>query len=230
MCDGPIQFTQFVILYFQLTGKSGEIVTDLYVASLKDKNFDKIVSDLQGFVSVVESSGLVIDRFFQTSNYSDEECSKVLDLLFTNKEPLSSFSAIKDVEVKEVIVDNEGNLDTWKNARKSIQGLSISDAVKNVITDLAKDGKLNLVKPVATKAAEVRAITSKTADVVVTSAVALTKAQQDAISKALPTYTSGQTVSVTYSVDPAVLGGLLITIGNKTIDLSSTTKLVDVLA
>ncbi len=96
---------------------------------------------------------------------------------------------------------------------------------------LASQGSLHLVKKAAIKAAEVRSVTSKSTDVTVTSAVALSKAQQEAISKAVPAYTgSGQSVAINYVVDPAVLGGLLVTFKNQTIDLSATTRLVEVAA
>lgn len=87
------------------------------------------------------------------------------------------------------------------------------------------------MKKVAEKAAELRAVTSKSIDATVTSAVPLSKDQQAAIGKALPAYApAGNTLNISYTVDPAVLGGLLISLKNQTIDLSVTSKLVDVVA
>jgi len=87
------------------------------------------------------------------------------------------------------------------------------------------------VKRVAEKAADLRLVTSKAADAIVASAVALTKEQQAAIGKALPAYApTGTSLNVHYTVDPAVLGGLQISIKNTTIDLSSTSRLVDVVS
>lgn len=83
----------------------------------------------------------------------------------------------------------------------------------------------------ARKASELRAITSKAIDAVVTSAVPLSKEQQAAVAKSLPAYApAGSNLSVSYAVDAAVLGGLLVTIKNTTIDLSAATRLVDVIA
>lgn len=96
---------------------------------------------------------------------------------------------------------------------------------------LAEAGRLDLIKRVAEKAVDVRNVTAKSADAVVTSAVPLTKEQQAAISKALPNYTpAGSNLNTIFTVDPAVLGGLLISIKNQTIDLSATSRLVDVIA
>ena len=96
----------------QLTGRSGELVEGLFVASGKDsKKFELVVKQLEGFVAAIESAGLVVDRFFATTNYSEDECRAVLELLTSDKEPLKSFESIKDADVREVIVDNEGNMD-----------------------------------------------------------------------------------------------------------------------
>lgn len=195
------------------------------------KNFDKVVKDLQGFVAAVSAAGLVVDRFFTTNNYSSEECKKVLELLLTNKEPLTSFKDIKDAEVKDILVDNEGNLAVWQTARKAIAALSLSEEVKAALNTMAEDAALSRAKLVAEKAAELRSAVSKTVDAVVSSAVALSKAQQDAIKAALPAYApQGQNVTVSFQVDPAVLGGLRIDMKNTTIDLTATSRLVDVVS
>jgi F-type H+-transporting ATPase subunit delta len=133
--------------------------------------------------------------------------------------------------VREVIVDNEGNLDTWRGARKAVGGLGLSAEVKSALETLAAEGRLDLAKKLAVKAGELRSVTSKTVDAEVRSAVPLSKEQQAAVAKALPSYApAGQAVHVNFIVDPAVLGGVLVTMKNTTIDLTVTSKLVDVLA
>lgn len=83
----------------------------------------------------------------------------------------------------------------------------------------------------AIKAADLKAVTSKTLEAEVRSAVALSKDQQATIAKALPAYApGGQTVNVSFAVDPAVMGGLMVTLKNTTIDLTVSSKLVDVMA
>ena len=90
---------------------------------------------------------------------------------------------------------------------------------------------MDLLKHVASKASELLAVTSKALEAVVTSAVPLTKEQQSAVAKALPAYApAGANLSVAYAVDPAVLGGLLVTLKNQTIDLTAATRLVEVAA
>jgi F0F1-type ATP synthase delta subunit len=217
----------------KLTGRSGDLTRELFAAGAKGKNFDKIVKDLEGFVAAVEKAGMVVDRFFTTPNYSEAECRKVVELLLTAKEPLASFASIKDAEVKDVIVDNEANVATWLAARKAVAALQLSEPVAAAISKMAAEGNLLRVKLVARKAAEVRATTAKSLDVVVSSAVALSRAQQEAVTKALPAYVqagAGQTLAPVFVVDPAVMGGLLVSFKNLSIDLSASTRLVEVAA
>ncbi len=214
----------------RLSGRTGELVTQLYTAGQKNKNFDKLLKELDGFVAAVEAQGTVVDRFFSTSNYSEIECQKVLSLLTSNAEPLSSFASIKDNDVKDILVDNESNLSAWQNARKAVTAVGLSEATKTLLDTMATDGNLARVKKVLAKAHEVRAATSKSLDVTVTSAVALSKTQQESITKALPPYVGGSTVTPTFIVDSAVLGGLLVSFRNQTIDLTSTSRLVEVVA
>ena len=88
-----------------------------------------------------------------------------------------------------------------------------------------------LLQHIARKAAEMRAVTSKALDAIVTSAVPLTKEQQASVAKALPAYApAGSNLTVSYAVDPAILGGLLVTIKNQTIDLSAASRLVEVVS
>jgi F-type H+-transporting ATPase subunit delta len=218
-------------LPIKLSGRSGELVESLYASTNKTKSFEKAVKELEGVVAAIQSAGLVVDRFFSSTNYSPEESQLVVDLLLTNKEPLTSFASIKNADVKDLIVDNEGNLDTWRNVRKQIQGLNLSEAVKTILETLAAEGRLDLVIKVAEKAATLRAVTSKSMDVQVASAVALTKDQQAAIAKALPAYTpAGTTLNLNYTVDSAIMGGLLISLQNQIIDLSSSSRLVELAA
>lgn len=211
----------------KLSGRSGEIVTALYAE--QGKNFDKVARELAGLVAAVRGSGLVVDRFFSTGNYSPAECNKVWDLLSKTTEPLTTFEGIKDAEAREILVDNKDNLGAWVAARKAVTGLALSDAAKATVVLLASEGRLHLLKRVAEKAADLVAAVSRVTDIRVASAVKLSAAQQEAVRAALPAYApkGAGGVAVTYEVDPSILGGLVITMANQTIDLSATTRLVE---
>jgi hypothetical protein len=201
----------------------------------------------------------------------------VVETLLTTKEPLSSFEGISNQDVKELLVDNEGNLGAWLGARKAVAALGLLPEVAGVLSKSGyrsevgdssrahfpllccaqtpwrlRAGLISLSRcagnaflcvkrcsqtsscvfsQVALKANELRAVTSRILDAEVKSAVPLSKEQQDAVTKALPKYAeAGQSLNVTFSVDSAVLGGLLVTMKNQTIDLSATSRLVEVVS
>ena len=215
----------------QVAGRIGEHLAELYSAGQKGKNFDKLVKDLEGVTAAIKSGGLVVERFFSTANYSPVECKKVVELLLTAKEPLTAFKDIKDEDVREILVDNEANLAAWLAARKAIAAIGLSDPVKALLEKLAGEGRLERVKKLAAYAAELKNVTLKTTDAIVTSAVPLSKAQQEAIAKALPTYVpAGMSVNPIFSVDAAIIGGLTITMRNVSIDLSANSRMVEVVS
>lgn len=79
--------------------------------------------------------------------------------------------------------------------------LGLGAEVKGALEAIACDGRLDLAKKLASKAAALKAVTSKTLDATVVSAVALSKDQQATVTKALPTYApAGQTVNVSFVV------------------------------
>ena len=212
-----------------MAGRIGEHLAELYSAGQKGKNFDKIVKDLEAVSAAVKAGGLVVDRFFSTANYSPVECKKVVDLLLSAKEPLTSFKDIKDEDVKEILVDNEGNLAAWLGVRKALGAQALSEAVKSLLEKLAAEGRLERVKKLSVYAQELKNVTLKTTDALVTSAVPLSKAQQEAIAKALPTYApAGTSVNPVFVVDSAITGGLTVTLKNVSIDLSANSRLVEV--
>lgn len=217
-------------LPIKLTGRSGELIEAIYNGTSKTKGaFEKIVKELESVSKIISSSGLVIDRFFSTTNYSPEECKMVAELLLTDKEPLNSFDSIKNTEVRELLVDNEANVAVWKNTRKELNALNLSPEVKNLFNTLASEARLDLVKKATEKAVDLRAALSKSVDVQVASAVPLSKEQQAAVTKALPQYApAGSSINVNYVVDNNLLGGLLVTLKNQTVDLSVSTRLVEV--
>jgi len=89
-----------------------------------------------------------------------------------------------------------------------VSALGLSSEVKTALEAIAADGRLDLAKKLASKAAALKAVTSKTLDATVVSAVALTKDQQATVSKALPSYApAGQTVNVEFVVVRPPLGG-----------------------
>jgi F-type H+-transporting ATPase subunit delta len=208
----------------------GELIAGVYAAGVKGKNFDKLVGEMLALGAAVKSGGLVVERFFSTSNYSPEECKKVVALLLTTAEPLASFESIKDAEVKDILVDNEGNLEAWRGVRKAVAAIGLSEPVKALLETLGKEARLDRLKRVTALGVELRGVAAKTVDAVVTSATPLSKAQQDAVAKLLPNYAAGANIATTFVTDAALIGGLTVTLKNASIDLSVNSRLVEVVA
>jgi len=75
----------------------------------------------------------------------------VVDMLLTNKEPLTSFETIKSADVKDLLVDNASNMDTWRSARKAMQALNLSEEVKSAVRECSvlerPDGERQPTRP-----------------------------------------------------------------------------------
>lgn len=133
------------------------------------------------------------------------------------------------LQVRELLVDNEGNLDAWRGARKAVAGVNLEAPARALLEALAKEGRLDRLRRVVGFANELAAVTAKTVGCTIASAVPLTKAQQEAVVKALPAYVApGQTLTHAFVVDPSIVGGLSLTLGKSSVDLTVSSRLAEV--
>ena len=96
---------------------------------------------------------------------------------------------------------------------------------------LAANARLGEVDKVIDAYSTLMKAERKEVDAVITSATELTSAQTKKISKALePHLGAGETVKLTTEVDPALLGGLTVQIGDKYLDLYAATKIAAIKA
>ena len=109
---------------------------------------------------------------------------------------------------------------------KLFDGSKASSITVNTLTTLAANARLGEVDKVIEAYATLMKAERKEVDAVITSATELTAAQTKKISKALePHLGAGESVTLTTVVDPALLGGLTVQIGDKYLDLSAATKI-----
>jgi ATP synthase F1 delta subunit len=212
-------------------GRASEVVAALWTEAKAGKApaFDKTVGELGKFVAAVEAAGANVDRMFSSSHYSADECGTAVALLLgTAPAPSAAAYASLDASVQDVI-DDPAAVAQWLSARAAIADMKLSATTQGVLTQLAREANLARVKRVAARGAAVVAAQSKSAAVTVTSAVALTKAQQDAVAKALPKYVPGDAkdIKASFVVDASVLGGLTVAFGNSVVDLSAISRLTD---
>jgi len=107
---------------------------------------------------------------------------------------------------------------------------SMSPLVVNLFSVLADNHRLNLVAEISEVYARIMQAESGFTPVNVTSAVELSKSQQKEIGDAVAAIVGGGNVEVGTSVNPDIVGGLVVSIGDKYtemkhIDLSTSSKM-----
>jgi F-type H+-transporting ATPase subunit delta len=113
-----------------------------------------------------------------------------------------------------------------------VEGLMLELAGKlnkeqsNFVRVLAQSGRLAVVAEIATMFEALRAEAEKSAQVTVSSAFALNDEQQQKIAAALKVRL-GRDIKLSCNVDKALLGGILIRMGDKVIDGSASTRLAE---
>jgi len=111
--------------------------------------------------------------------------------------------------------------------QKHTGGVDKADTVKNFLQTLADNNRLGILEGVCDKFAVLMGAARGEVDLTVTSASKLdTKTLQrleTAVSKS--EYSQGKKLKVVQKVNPDILGGLIVEIGDRTIDLSVSSKI-----
>ncbi|KAI0878468.1 ATP synthase delta subunit-domain-containing protein [Hypoxylon argillaceum] len=112
--------------------------------------------------------------------------------------------------------------------QKSIGAAGANETVKNFLATLAENNRLGLLKDISAKFAELISASRGEVEMVVTSAQALDgrtlSRLETAVSKS-QYVGQGKKLKVTNEVKPDILGGLVVEIGDRTIDLSVSSKI-----
>ncbi|KIX01339.1 ATP synthase F1, delta subunit [Rhinocladiella mackenziei CBS 650.93] len=110
---------------------------------------------------------------------------------------------------------------------KHTGGADKSGMVKNLMSALAENNRLNLLEGVCEKFGTLMSAARGEMELVVTSAAKLDekllRRLETAIAKS--EYSQGKKLKVTTKVNPDILGGLVVEIGERTIDLSVSSKI-----
>jgi F-type H+-transporting ATPase subunit O len=110
--------------------------------------------------------------------------------------------------------------------QKITKELGVSKESANFIGVLAENGRLNKLEAVINSFETIMRAHKGELFVEITSAEKLSKKHEDALSDALKKFaTQGQQLHVTFAVKPSIVGGLVVTIGDKYIDLSIASKI-----
>lgn len=107
-----------------------------------------------------------------------------------------------------------------------VLGDRISSVTKNLLLTMASNARLEDLDKVADSFSQLMKAKKGVVDAIITSAADLSSAQSKAIQKALEgTLQKGQTISLDVKVDPKLLGGIQVQIGDKYMDLSVASKI-----
>lgn len=124
---------------------------------------------------------------------------------------------LADPRLVRVLSDRALAFETRRSVAERVLGDAVTGGPRNLVLLLIQRGRPELVPQVS---AELRRMLDRQQGIVhaaVTSAVPLTDAETTALSDRLATMTGG-TVRLSVDVDPAILGGVMVRIGDRLID------------
>ncbi|KAI0837316.1 putative oligomycin sensitivity conferring protein [Hypoxylon sp. FL0890] len=112
--------------------------------------------------------------------------------------------------------------------QKNIGAASANETVKNFLATLAENNRLGILEGVCEKFGQIMSASRGEVEVVVTSAQPLDNKTlsrlESAVSKS-PYVGQGKKLKVTNQVNPDIIGGLVVEIGDRTIDVSVSSKI-----
>ncbi|CEF66038.1 ATP synthase subunit O, mitochondrial [Strongyloides ratti] len=132
-----------------------------------------------------------------------------------------------DAKFKEFAINPTLQNDKKKEAVKKIaKALGVSKEATNFFGVLAENGRLNILEAVINSFESIMRAHKGELFVEVTSAAPLSKAHQSSLSDALGKFNKGgKNLTVKYIVKPEIVGGLIVNLGDKYVDMSMATRI-----
>jgi F-type H+-transporting ATPase subunit delta len=129
----------------------------------------------------------------------------------------SASARLAEAQVVRVLADPAIAFDDRRRVTEAMLGESVTGDPRNLVLLLVRRGRIELLPRVA---AELRRLWEQRQGIVhavVTSAAPLSEAERDAVRDKLAAMT-GDTVEIETRVDPSLLGGVLVRMGDRLID------------
>ena len=128
---------------------------------------------------------------------------------------------LKESDSLRAFLENPvANVDAKKGVLKQVLGDDANTQMKNFLMRLVDKGRIYLVEPVLQQfQAQVREL-KQTVLAEVVSAIELTDEQKETVRQKVKGITNAQSVELESSVDPALIGGVIIQIGSQVLDAS----------
>ncbi|EPB73527.1 ATP synthase F1, delta subunit [Ancylostoma ceylanicum] len=176
-------------------GIEGRYASALYSAAHKQKSLDQVDKDLQKIRSVYQ----------QDQKFKARRLHVLRDFVLD--------PTLKGLKKKQAVL-------------AVAQKLGLSKESTNFLGLLAENGRLSKLEAVVASYEHIMRAHRGELFVQVTSAEPLSKSHESALSDALHKMAkSGQKLNVTYTVKPSIMGGLVVTIGDKYVDLSIASRI-----
>ncbi|KAE9552905.1 hypothetical protein FO519_003890 [Halicephalobus sp. NKZ332] len=145
----------------------------------------------------------------------EKDLQKFKDLYKTNK------------QFKEFVLDPTLKAHKRRTAIQAIsKNLGVSKESANLVDLLAENGRLSKLESVINSFETIMRAHKGELFVEVTSAEPLSKKHESALSDALQKFAkSGQKLHITFNTKPSIVGGLVVTVGDKYVDLSIASRI-----
>ena len=167
-----------------------------------------------------------IEGRYASALYSAAHKSKTLETVDKD------LKAVRDIlrennKFREFVLDPTLKATKKKSTVTAIaQKLSLSKESSNLLALLAENGRLNKLDAVVSSFESIMRAHRGELFVQVTSAEPLTKSHESALNDALSKLVKkDQKVTITYNVKPSIIGGLIVNIGDKYVDLSIASRI-----
>ena len=154
--------------------------------------------------------------------------SKQNQLEAIEKDLIKFQSALKKDEVLKEFIDNPINKRSLKASTLLLASkkLALSPPASNFLGLLAENGRLQKLNSVINSYKIIMAAYRGDLPCVVTTAKPLDSADQQELKKTLQAFAKkGETIKIELKVDPTIIGGMVVSIGDKYVDMSVATKI-----
>ncbi|MEL7512949.1 MAG: ATP synthase F1 subunit delta [Cyanobacteria bacterium J06554_3] len=128
---------------------------------------------------------------------------------------------LKDSDDLSAFLENPiANSDAKKGVLKQVLGDDTNQQMKNFLMLLVDRGRIYLVEPILQQFQALVRELKQTVLAQVTSAIELTDEQKETVRQKVQSMTSAKSVELETTLDPDVLGGVIIQIGSQVLDAS----------
>ncbi|CAG7833355.1 unnamed protein product [Allacma fusca] len=187
------------------------------------RNFSSTAASSQLVKAPIQLFG--VEGRYASALYSAASKEKQLESV---EKDLSSISALlkKKGKFNDYVLNPSLNRTEKKNLlSKTLIDAKASKLTANLVGLLAENGRLNKLQGISNSFSQIMAAHRGEIECEVITAKPLDAALQKELDAALKSFVkAGQSIKVTSRVDPSIVGGLIVSIGDKYVDMSTASK------